>query len=241
MEFAICLDLHERHEDLQELLRLLPSAVTRHCPLPVGDIWILARSASPGEKWRLVLVIERKAKRDAISSLRDGRYKDQSQRLATLPIPLGRIIWLFEMSNSEWQRDERWLRGMHASILSRGMNPQRSFKPADTVQLVKDVLRKLREHITPDSAGWHEILEFDPLLDHIAKEMKAAADQQQDEGKQEEIRKTYRSIMALLLNLRGQAADLADLTDPGGPDDDAAAKTACNRDDKEGKKKKREK
>ena len=79
----LCIDVREH-----ELIALLPDATVK--PLILGDITI---EDDDGVE---LAIIERKTVADLAASIKDGRYRDQSARLAAYSLPNHNIMYLIE-------------------------------------------------------------------------------------------------------------------------------------------------
>ena len=68
--------------------------------LPLGDI-IISKTNKLNEKKEL-MIIERKNLNDLASSIRDGRYKEQSYRLSNTGLHNHNIVYLIEGNIATW-------------------------------------------------------------------------------------------------------------------------------------------
>lgn len=197
MEFIVCLDQNERHNDFSLLMKDCPAQI-RRCSLPVGDIWILVRL--PGEaKFRLFIVIERKARQDALKSTMDKRYQEQKLRLTSCcTIQHSRVVWLFEMTDKEWEQHAPQHYGMQASLFVHGIIPQRTSCAASTVEWLRSLVRKLQQHLDPE-----QVNAIPPLIDLLTKEMESVP----------EHASMYRPCIAVLLHLQGSPHQIQDKVD----------------------------
>ena len=116
-------------------------------PLPLGD-FIIADEET-GEE---LIIIERKSLSDLASSIRDGRYYEQSTRLDSLPLSNHNIIYLIEGDMAEYNRRSAKFNKMsgdtlYASMVSvlafKGFSVFRSFNINETVVYILQMMKKL--------------------------------------------------------------------------------------------------
>lgn len=76
------------------------SCLVKICNLPIGDIVFTRDSNASNEPTPslhdIIFIIERKTVSDLVSSIRDGRYEEQSFRLNDLPLHNHHILYLIE-------------------------------------------------------------------------------------------------------------------------------------------------
>lgn len=121
-------------------------------PLPLADVVIRADGAS-ADVTPLVLV-ERKTVNDLMSSIRDGRYKEQAHRLAQTR---GLVWWIIEGQQSRHYRDAQDQSRLCAAIASlgliRGFTPVRTVSTTETALLLKKLLAKAADLPSPAAAA----------------------------------------------------------------------------------------
>ena len=76
------------------------SCLVKICNLPIGDI-VFTRDTNTSNDptpslHNIIFIIERKTVNDLVSSIRDGRYEEQSFRLNDLPLHNHHILYLIE-------------------------------------------------------------------------------------------------------------------------------------------------
>tara|TARA_Y100000816_G_scaffold292300_1_gene286869 strand:- start:5616 stop:6398 length:783 start_codon:yes stop_codon:yes gene_type:complete len=112
--------------------------------LAVGDIQI----GNEGEE--KFVVIERKSVADLSSSIKDGRYKEQSTRLASLNTHNHNIVYLIEGSwNSGFHSSTLDIHSLYGSVVSllflKGFSVIRTSSVKDTALFICNLARKLEK------------------------------------------------------------------------------------------------
>jgi ERCC4-type nuclease len=119
-------------------------------PLPLADMVIRSDGASADEL--PLILIERKTVNDLMASIRDGRYKEQSHRLAETGRP---VWWIIEGKQSGYRRDPQDPARLCSAISSlgllRGFTPVRTLSTAETALLVQKLLAKAAEMPRPSA------------------------------------------------------------------------------------------
>ena len=125
-------------------------------PLPLADI-IIRKDGATEDEPPLVL-IERKTIKDLIASIKDGRYKEQSNRLSQINRP---VWWLIEGNLprfTDTRNDKSMVFGAIASLgLTKGFTPVRTTSTAESAILLKKMLAKseqLKEQAQEQEGGW---------------------------------------------------------------------------------------
>jgi ERCC4-type nuclease len=125
------------------LIALFTPDQIQHQVLPIGDIII---TQDDGDADSPVLIFERKTIADLLSSIQDGRYKEQSQRLAlSSGLPAHRIVYIIE---GTIQPSDRPL--VNATMVSlahyKGFTVHRTTGVEDTKNLILDTAQKLERN-----------------------------------------------------------------------------------------------
>lgn len=106
------LHIDDRERDLIEELKRceISFSVKRH---DLGDIQIFQEET-------LFAIIERKTVPDLLSSIKDGRYREQKQRLAEFKKnhPMIRVFYLLEFNGNILEEDMKFIHGVIARLLS---------------------------------------------------------------------------------------------------------------------------
>jgi ERCC4-type nuclease len=86
----------QNNKKQSKLLKEIPQLIV--CQLPIGDVIICDEKELDIDtnEQKELLIIERKTIQDLSSSIRDGRYEEQSYRLSNLPIENHNIVYLIE-------------------------------------------------------------------------------------------------------------------------------------------------
>ena len=105
--------------------------------MPLGDAKII--KDKDGE---ILLIFERKSIRDMISSIFDGRYKNQSFRLEHSGY---RIVYIIEGTMSFLEEKQRNMvqSAITNMILNKGFNVIRTDSPSQTVQMLLNFLKRV--------------------------------------------------------------------------------------------------
>jgi ERCC4-type nuclease len=123
--------------------------------LPLGDVIL---SLNQSDK----LIIERKTINDLASSIKDGRYSEQSFRLSGLDHPNHNIIYLIEGDLSKWntykgtKMDKSTIYSALISInYYKGFSVHRSISSAESATIICSMANKLRKDVakTPYYGG----------------------------------------------------------------------------------------
>jgi len=132
--------LDNREKDLKEAF---PNALYEN--LDIGDIKIIYNN-------QIFLLIERKTIKDVISSIKDGRYREQKKRLLSSPVPKNRIMYLIEGSLSSLSNLNNYnsnmlsIFGMIINTLFRdNLIVLRMENINETIYFIKRILEKLKE------------------------------------------------------------------------------------------------
>ena len=114
-------------------------------PLPLADAIIRADGAT--EEDIPIVMIERKTIRDLIASIKDGRYKEQSNRLSQLKCP---VWWIIEGSVLRYPNnhsEHNMMLGAIASLgLVKGFTPIRTTSTAETAIMLRKLLDKSAQY-----------------------------------------------------------------------------------------------
>ena len=110
-------------------------------PLPLADAVVRADGASDLEP--PLLMIERKTVRDLIASIKDGRYKEQSNRLSHVQCP---VWWIIEGTVPRYPNhasDHSMMFGAIATLgLIKRFTPVRTATTAETALLLRKLVDK---------------------------------------------------------------------------------------------------
>jgi len=99
--------------------------------LPLGDVLIKTEDDVP------LLLIERKTINDLLSSIKDGRYEEQSYRLKnTEEYPLHHILYIIEGMYSFHQDKKTVLSAMTSLYLFKGFSVQRTCSLSETAEYI---------------------------------------------------------------------------------------------------------
>jgi ERCC4-type nuclease len=99
--------------------------------LPLGDVLIKTEDDVP------LLLIERKTINDLLSSIKDGRYEEQSYRLRnTEEYPLHHILYIIEGMFSFHQDKKTVLSAMTSLYLFKGFSVQRTCSLSETAEYI---------------------------------------------------------------------------------------------------------
>ena len=143
-----------REDALHDLLRLNLVATShqlRSEPLPIGDIII---SSSDGATD--YIVFERKSLQDLAASIRDGRYKEQSHRLQSIPnMHNHNVVYIVEGDFSRY--NERFSKigkkALHSAMCSlnyyKGFSVIRTMSVLETYEIIHHYADKLASSPAP--------------------------------------------------------------------------------------------
>jgi ERCC4-type nuclease len=130
--------------------------------LPLGDVIL---SLNQSDK----LIIERKTINDLASSIKDGRYAEQSFRLNGLDHPNHNIIYLIEGDLSKWntykgtKMDKSTIYSALISInYYKGFSVHRSISSAESATIICSMANKLRKDVAkPPYYGASQLIKMD--------------------------------------------------------------------------------
>lgn len=118
-------------------------------PLTIGDIIFANIDEVSGEK-RDVLIIERKSLSDLLSSIKDGRYEEQSHRLIhASQLPPYRILYIIEgMFSTLRNPAEKQLviSAMTSLQLYKGFGVMRTSSVQETADLIEGMWKKIQRN-----------------------------------------------------------------------------------------------
>ena len=136
------LKIDNRERKFIDLIKIVnPYFSIEYMNLPLGDIIIC-----DDEGYEL-LVIERKTLRDLVSSIKDGRYKEQSFRLNNYPVHNHNIIYLIEGQNkSNFKTNEiKMIESSYFSLMYyKGFSVIRTKNIGDTFKFVLRIMDKIK-------------------------------------------------------------------------------------------------
>tara|TARA_Y100000389_G_scaffold195328_1_gene226605 strand:- start:1545 stop:2357 length:813 start_codon:yes stop_codon:yes gene_type:complete len=116
--------------------------------LPLGDIIIEKNNEE-------IIIIERKTLNDLVSSIKDGRYKEQSLRLANTDIPNHNIIYLIEGNLNCFKPTKNMsIETIYSSFVSlmyfKGFSVFRTFNIKESAAYIVNLTNKInKENKTP--------------------------------------------------------------------------------------------
>lgn len=117
--------------------------------LDLGDILI------ENNEEKTILIIERKSVSDLLSSISDGRYKEQSFRLSGIEHENHNIIYLIEGNIMSLPEQKR--KTVHSAILSlnhyKGFSVYRSLNITETAYIVMNMANKINQ--SKDKVGYY--------------------------------------------------------------------------------------
>jgi crossover junction endonuclease MUS81 len=106
--------------------------------LPLGDVLIKTDDDVP------LVLIERKTINDLLSSIKDGRYEEQSYRLKnTEEYPLHHILYIIEGMYSFHQDKKTVLSAMTSLFLFKGFSVQRTCSLSETAEYILNMTDKI--------------------------------------------------------------------------------------------------
>lgn len=119
-------------------------------PLTIGDIVFVAESDTENGAKRDVIIFERKSLSDLLSSIKDGRYEEQSHRLIhASKIPPHRIIYVIEgMFSTLRSPAEKQLviSAMTSLQLYKGFSVVRTSSVQETADLIAGMWKKMKRN-----------------------------------------------------------------------------------------------
>lgn len=128
--------------------------------LEIGDAIIL------NEKEEIITIIERKTLHDLLSSIKDGRYENQSKRLHDHPLSNHNIIYLIEGNMSLPGIDDSERNMILSSIVSincfKGFSIIRSLNKFESSQYICRMLYKFTKENYKNNKNENEIIDFTP-------------------------------------------------------------------------------
>lgn len=122
------------------LASLLPNATLK--PLVLGDISI------ENDEGKELVIIERKTVADLAASIKDGRYREQSERLLQYSLPNHQIVYLIEGSLRAAKLPmpcETLMASMVSLWYGKGFSVMRTESVEQTAQFVQVILNKLEK------------------------------------------------------------------------------------------------
>ena len=159
-----------REDALHDLLRLNLVAAShqlRSEPLPIGDI-ILSSSDGATD----YIVFERKSLQDLAASIRDGRYKEQSHRLQSIPnMHNHNVVYIVEGDFSRY--NERFSKigkkALHSAMCSlnyyKGFSVIRTMSILETYEIIHHYADKLASSPAPYGHYYGDALALPPEND----------------------------------------------------------------------------
>ena len=138
-------DLINKINHLIENIPIFNTITVESTNLPLGDISI-------NEKENIKLLIERKSVSDLISSIKDGRYEEQSFRLNSSEIPNHNIIYLIEgdfRKINQFQKTSFEKLTLYSTVLSlnyyKGFSVIRTFDLEETAIFILNSFNKINK------------------------------------------------------------------------------------------------
>jgi ERCC4-type nuclease len=131
--------IDEREKTLYELLQSQTNIKISKCVLPLGD-FLIKKNDTP------LFLIERKSFSDLLSSIKDGRYKEQSYRLQHTEWKPHQIIYLLEGTYSQIPNpnDKKIILSAMTSLsLFKGFHIVRSSSLNDTADILLHMTEKI--------------------------------------------------------------------------------------------------
>ncbi len=128
--------------------------------LPIGDVVI--RDKEKGED---LVIFERKTLQDLNSSIKDGRYEEQSFRLNGSTVNNHNIIYLIEgdMNNSNIFKQRLDKKMLYSAMFSlnyyKGFSLIRTFTTEETAYFICNTLYKMKKGIQEKKEGFYKNLE----------------------------------------------------------------------------------
>ena len=117
--------------------------------LPIGDIII----EYLGKEY---IIIERKSVSDLEASIKDGRYEEQSYRLANLDIPNHNIVYLIEGSLMNRQNKQMLYSSMFSLNYTKGFSVLRSASIQETAYIICNMVYKLQKLILENKSCYYK-------------------------------------------------------------------------------------
>ena len=98
----------------------------------------------------ILLIIERKTINDLLSSVKDSRYTEQSERYSQLDVPSNKIIYIIEGNFKNFQKDSVEFKTIYSCIFSLNYNKGFSILFTDSVDstctIIEEYLNRLIEN-----------------------------------------------------------------------------------------------
>jgi ERCC4-type nuclease len=150
--------------------------------LTLGDV-ILKTDAD-----QEVVIIERKTISDLLSSIKDGRYREQSHRLIhSSNLPINRIIYLIEgvfQGHSEAEKQK-----VYSAMVSlnqvKGFSIMRTWSLEETGEVIKNMASKLQNEM--DKGNYHTIVQSRVKENEEINEIEQVGNIQSSGGIEQEI------------------------------------------------------
>ena len=120
------------------LIQLMPGTEVKQ--LTLGDVLIEVEGRE--------VIIERKTLADLAASIVDGRYREQSERLAAYDIPNHNVLYLIEGSFQKYRGampKKTLLASMVSLLYGKGFSVVRTDSPAETVEFLEAMHEKLQK------------------------------------------------------------------------------------------------
>ena len=158
--------------------------------LPIGDVLFYDTETSEDK-----LIIERKTLQDLNSSIKDGRYEEQSFRLGGSPVNNHNIIYLIEgdMNNANMFRQRLDKKMLYSSMFSlnyyKGFSVTRTYTIDETAFMICNMAYKMKKGQQEKKEGYYKNIEFQSN----AKEQKDTKEQN-DENDNKEIIKEKEKV-----------------------------------------------
>lgn len=131
------LTIDNREKDLKVAF---PDAIYQN--LDLGDIQIRYKDSD-----KLFLLIERKTMNDLVSSVNDGRYREQKKRLLESGHPKNQILYILEGRVKDIPAHTKTLYGMIINTMYRDMIPVLRLESIDeTIFFIKRIIEKIENN-----------------------------------------------------------------------------------------------
>lgn len=140
---------------LETACQKLEGVLVETSNMPLGDAGIYTRE---GEE---LILFERKTLSDLAASIKDGRYAEQSMRLAALDIPNHHVVYIIEGSFDQYNANKHrvhpdtLISAMISLNYYKGFSVIRSWNPLETVGLIARYVEKL--HKTKDRVPFYRL------------------------------------------------------------------------------------
>lgn len=154
------------------------SCLVKICNLPIGDIVFTQESNASIETTPslhdIIFIIERKTVSDLVSSIRDGRYEEQSFRLNDLPLHNHHILYLIEgdiekhLPTQPYSKHkitkETILASFTSLLLFKGFSLYHSQSASHSVEYILAMHQKILKNLLSHKQFFY----FHPQSDHFA-------------------------------------------------------------------------